>query len=152
MENDCKMIEQAAQQALSVRTRSSVQNLPKIIGPNFVMIREYIENSGEQMAGAPYIAYYNMDMQDLDIEIGIPSSKALPDKDDIKTTEIPAGKYATVIHVGPFDKMEPTYNALNKWVTDNGYETTGIAYELYIDDPAITPMEELKTQIMFPLK
>lgn len=33
-----------------------------------------------------------------------------------------AGKYATVIHIGPFDKMEPTYDALNKWIDENGYE------------------------------
>lgn len=94
----------------------------------------------------------NLDMQDLDIEIGIPVSKKLPDKGNVKASKIAEGKYATVVHIGPFDKMEPTYNALTKWIEDNGYEPTGVAYEIYIDDPAVTPMEELKTQIMFPLK
>ena len=130
MSYDCKMVEQAAQPAMSVRTRSSVQDLPQILGPNFGKIMGNIQSSGEQMAGAPFVAYYNMDMQDLDIEIGIPSSKALPNKDDIKASEIPAGKYATVIHVGPFDKMEGTYEALQKWIDENGYETTGTHHDL----------------------
>jgi len=44
----------------------------------------YILGSGAEMIGATYIAYFNLDMQDFDIESGILSSKALPDKDDIK--------------------------------------------------------------------
>jgi len=152
MKYDCKMVEQPAQPTMTVRTRSSVQNLPQILGPNFVKIRQYIESSGEQMAGAPFVAYYNMDMQDLDIEIGIPVSKKLPDKDEIKACEMPAGKYATVVHIGPFSEMEPTYNALTEWIAKNGYEATGVAYEVYIDDPQKTSMAELKTQILFPLK
>ena len=152
MKYDCKMVEQTAQPAMTVRTRSSVQNLPQVLGETYGIIAQYITSSGEQIAGAPFVAYYNLDMQDLDIEIGIPVSKKLSDKDAIKASEIPAGKYATVLHIGPFSEMESTYNVLTEWVTKNGYEATGVAYELYINDPKETPIEELKTQILFLLK
>ncbi len=152
MKYDCKVIEQLAQPALSVRTRSSVEKIPQILGETFNMIMQYITSLGEQMTGAPYVAYYNLNMQDLDIEIGIPVSKKLPDKENIKASEMHAGKCATVLHIGPFSEMESTYNALNKWIEENGYEATGVAYEIYIDDPKETPIEELKTQIMLPLK
>jgi effector-binding domain-containing protein len=35
---------------------------------------------------------------------------------------------------------------------ENGYQPTGVAYEVYLNDPDETPPEELQTQIAFPLK
>ncbi|MHA2049004.1 MAG: GyrI-like domain-containing protein [Promethearchaeota archaeon] len=91
-------------------------------------------------------------MQNLDVEIGIPILKKLPETNDIKASEIPAGRYASCIYTGPYDKIAPAYDALTEWANNNGFETSGIAYEIYIDDPGVTPAEELKTQILFLLK
>ena len=51
-----------------------------------------------------------------------------------------------------FQKIEPAYNALSQWIADNGYEPTGVAYEMYLNDPMQTLPQELRTQIVFPLK
>ena len=91
-------------------------------------------------------------MQNMDIEIGVPIPKKLPEKDDIKVSEIPTGKYASCIYTGPYDKLEPAYNTLTQWAEKNGYVTSGIAYELYLNDPGVTPPEVLQTQILFLLK
>jgi effector-binding domain-containing protein len=107
---------------------------------------------GEPPVGAPFVAYYNMDMQALDVEIGIPVARALPGKDTIYAGEIPAGKYATCVHTGPYDAAGAAYTALTQFVMENGYEATGVAYEVYLNDPSNTPPEGLMTQILFPLK
>jgi len=44
------------------------------------------------------------------------------------------------------------YDALNQWVTENGYTPSGVVYEMYLDDPSQTPPQELKTLILFPLQ
>lgn len=93
-----------------------------------------------------------MDMQNLDVEIGFPVSKKLPGKDDIQAGEIPGGKAATCLYVGPYGEIEPAYNALLEWVKDNGYEASGVAYEMYLNDPQQSPPQELQTQVVFPLK
>jgi len=93
-----------------------------------------------------------MDMQNLDIEIGILVSKEFSEKENIKSSEIPRGQYAACIYTGPYSEIAPAYNALTQWVNENGYESSGIAYELYIDDPGVIPPEELKTQVLFLLK
>ena len=103
-------------------------------------------------AGPPFAAYYNTDRQDLDVEIGFPVSKTLPGKDDIQSSEIPAGKVATCLHTGPHSELEPAYSALTWYVKDNGHEPTGVAYEMYLNDPSEALPEELQTQIMFLLK
>jgi effector-binding domain-containing protein len=91
-------------------------------------------------------------MQDLDLEIGYPVAKKLADKDNMKASEIAAGKYASTVHVGPYETMEPTYDALNKWIKDNGHEVEGPAIELYFNDPGEVGPENTRTEIQFPLK
>jgi effector-binding domain-containing protein len=92
-----------------------------------------------------------MDMQNLDVEIGFPVSRSLQEKEDIKAGEMPAGKYASCIHIGPYDKLEPAYAALAQWIKENGYQSSGPAYEIYLNDPNETVPEELETLIKFPL-
>jgi effector-binding domain-containing protein len=91
-------------------------------------------------------------MRDLDVEIGFPVSGSLPGKGEIQPGEIPGGQAATTLHVGSYEELGPAYEALAQWIDDNGYEAIGVAYEMYLTDPAETPAEELKTQIVFPLK
>jgi len=152
MSYKCEKIEREAQPVLSIRTKTSVQQLPQLLGETYMKIMQYLGEQGEFPAGAPFVGFFNLDMQNMDIEIGVPISKNLAEKDDIKVSEIPAGKYAGCIYTGPYDKIEPAYNKLTQWAEKNGHETSGIAYELYLNDPGVTPPEELKTQILFLLK
>ena len=152
MKYNCELIEQDTQLTLTIRTNSSVQDLPQVLGKSYQTIMQYLGELGEKATGPPFVAYYNLDMQNLDIEIGFPVAKKFPDKDDIKASEIPIGKFASCLYIGPYSEIEPAYNELNQWIQDNGYEATGVAYEIYLDDPGITPPEDLKTQILFPLK
>jgi effector-binding domain-containing protein len=51
-----------------------------------------------------------------------------------------------------YSNMPPAYVVLSEWIKENGYEVTGVAYEMYLNDPAQTPPLELMTQIVFPLQ
>ncbi len=152
MDYKCELKERAVQPTLAIRTRSAVQDLSQVLGQSYGAIMQYMCELDEQPAGAPFVAYYNMDMQDLDIEIGFPVAKKLAGKGNIQASEIPAGKFATCMHIGPYDQVEAAYNALMKWIEENGYEAAGVAYETYLNDPSETPPEQLQTLIMFPLK
>lgn len=152
MSYQCEIKEQPMQKTLSIRTRTAVQNLPQVFGNGYEKIAQYLGELGEQPVGPPFAAYYNMDMDNLDIEFGFPVTGSLPGQTEIKAGEIPGSKVATCLHIGPYNDIEPAYNALTKWVKDNGYEVTGVAYELYLNDPTETPPAELQTQIIFPVK
>lgn len=152
MSYNCEEIERDAQPVLSIRTITSIQQLPQLLGESYKKIMQYLGEQGETPASAPFVGYFNLDMQNMDVEIGIPVAKKLPEKGNIEVSEIPAGKYASCIYTGPYDKIAPAYKDLTEWAEKNGYETSGIAYELYLDDPGITTPEELKTQILFLLK
>ncbi len=152
MSYECKVKEQPTQATLAIRTRASVQDLPQVLGKAYGAIAQYLGELGEQPAGPPFVAYYNMDMQDMDIEAGFTVSRGLSGKGDIQAGEIPGGKVATCLSTGPYSGVEPAYNALSQWMKENGHEATGVAYEMYLNDPGQTPPQELQTQIVFPLK
>ena len=144
--------EQPARPALSIRTRTSVQALPEVVGQAYGKIAGYLAELGKVPAGAPFVAYYNMDMQDLDIEIGFPVAKPQEGKGEIRASQVPGGKLAFALHTGPYREIGPAYEALTQYVREQGCEPTGVSYEFYLNDPQETPPAELQTQVVFPLK
>jgi effector-binding domain-containing protein len=143
-----KLIEQPS---LSIRKKVRVQDLPLLIGESYGKIAQYLGELGEIMADMPFVCYHNLDMQNLDIEIGFPVSKSLPEKEDIKPSRIPEGYIVFCMYRGPYKEMEPVYIEMAKWIEENGLKPTGISYEFYFNGPEF-PESELLTKIVMPVK
>lgn len=152
MEFDCKIEEQSSQPTLSIRSHVPVTQLPQTIGKSYEAILEYLTRVNEYPVGPPFVAYYNMDIENLEIEAGFPVEKALTGDENVQPGVIPAGKLASCMYTGPYDEMRPAYDALSRYIIDSGYEATGVAYEFYLNDPINTAPEQLLTMIVFPLK
>lgn len=152
MDYKFELKEQPAQPVLSIRRRTSVDKLPEEIGKAYSEIIKYLDEMGEKPEEAPFVAYYNLDMEDLDVSMGFPVLKQLPGKGDIKAEEIPGGKQVSYMYKGSYNGMAPVYEAMSKWVSENGHVPTGISYEYYYNSPADVPENELLTKIVFPLK
>jgi len=152
MTYQCELKKQPAQPTLVIRTRTAVEGLPQLMGETYGAIAQYLGELGEYPAGPPFALYHNMDMQDLDIEIGFPVPRELPGQGAIQSGELPAGEMATCLYTGPYQDIGQPYEALAQWIADSGREPTGVSYEFYLNDPQETPPEQLQTQIVFPLK
>jgi AraC family transcriptional regulator len=63
--------------------------------------------------------------------------------------QLPAGRYAVVLHHGPYDTLDAAYIALlGQWLPVRGVELADEpVFEIYLDDPALTPAAELRTEI-----
>ena len=149
---ECKILERTAQPVLAIRTRTPVADLPQIMGKTYRAIEELLGELGEQPVGPAFAAYFNMNMQNLDVEIGFPVSRVLNSRGEIVACEIPAGRFATCHYTGPYSKIGLAYQALMQWMVKEGYQATGVSYEFYLNDPNQTSPQELMTEIMFPLK
>jgi effector-binding domain-containing protein len=146
-----EVVDRPAQPVLSIRTRTPVGSLKMVLGNAYEAIMRYLIELRMEPAGPPFTAYFNMDMNDLDVEIGFPVPVSLPGKGDIQASEVPEGKAATCLYTGPYSDIGQGYEALTAWINEHGYQPTGVAYEFYLNDPNITPPPELMTQIVFPL-
>ena len=152
MHSKCELVERASQPVLSVRTRTPVEGLQTALGEGYTAIMTYLAGIGQQPSGAPFVAYYNMNMTDLDIEIGFPVAGDLPGQRDVCFGSIPAGRYAACLYTGPYSELAEPYTALNEWMEMKRLEPTGVVYEQYLNDPTVTPPEQLQTYILFQVK
>jgi effector-binding domain-containing protein len=146
----CEISNQQPQPSLSIRTHAAAQDLPLTMGRCFSEIVTYVTAKGEQLVGPAYAAYFNMDMADLDVEIGFGLASPLPGQGEIAATWLPGGEIASTIYVGPYDGVGAAYEALTAWVQEQGRQATGAAYEYYLNDPSQLN-EPPRTQIVFPL-
>ena len=152
MNYQCEIKEQSVQPVLSIRARTPVDSLPALIADSYDKIATYLAELGAEPAGAPFAAYYNMDMQDLDVEVGFPVAQAQAGKGEIQAGQVPGGKLAFTIHQGSYRDIAPAYEALKQFIEAQGHQPTGVAYEFYLNDPDDTAPEALMTQIALPLK
>lgn len=151
MSYQCEINDYQVRPTLVVRTHVAVQDLPQTLGSAFGAVIAWLGQAGQQPAGPPFVAYHNMDMQALDIEAGFPVFAAMDGQDDVQASEIPGGKYASCLHIGPYDEVKAAYEALGQYSAQHGYQPTGVSYEFYLDDRETTPPQDLQTQVLFPL-
>lgn len=147
-----QIVETEEQPVLSVRTTTSIRDMPDVVGRVYGSIANHVAQKGERLIGPAFIAYYNMDMENLIVEIGFPIARKIEGKDEIALRSIPAGKKATGFHKGPYGEMGPVYEMLTKFVSERGYEPTGVVYEYYYNSPNEVSESELLTKIEFLLK
>lgn len=147
----CEIKQQADQPTLSIRFRAPVQELPQHFGRIYGAIMQYLGTLGEPHAGGAFAAYYNMDMQNLDIEAGFSVPKPLAGKGEIKAGMIPGGLFAICHYTGPYDKVGPAYEQLTQFAKDKGLKVSRMAYEWYLNGPGEVPPQELKTDLVFPV-
>ena len=65
----------------------------------------------------------------------------------LEVIDLPAVRVATLVYRGPIDQVLPAWQALARWIDDNGYRSSEPARELYLDcpdDPAgwVTELQE----------
>lgn len=65
---------------------------------------------------------------------------------------IPAGRYATVVHKGPYEELPKVWAQLkNEWLPASGHHAGRPSYELYLNNPMTTAKPELLTEILLRL-
>jgi AraC family transcriptional regulator len=73
---------------------------------------------------------------------------------DLQRREIRGGRYAVVLHVGPYAELERAYAWLyGTWLAQSGEEAADApCVEEYLNDARTVPPPELRTEIWLPLR
>lgn len=151
MKHTCIITNEKEINVLKIRTHTSASELANTLGSCYGRIMQHLQEGTIQMSGAPFVIYYNMDMNDLDIEVGIPIASKTTGDGEVTIGVIASGKFLSTIHSGPYETVEKAYQDLGLFIEENNLNPTGLAYEFYLNDPSEVRPEDIQTKIMFPL-
>ena len=143
--------EVSPQSILSARVRGKVEEIPQLLGRIYGEIVGYLGELGETPAGPPFVVYYNEDMQDLDMEVGFPVAKPFPGRGQLQPGTLAGGRSLVATHQGSYQEVEKTYQLLKMAIDKEKLVPQGQVVEYYLNDPAVTPENQLLTRIVFPL-
>ena len=125
----------------------------------------WLGSRGLTPAGPPFLKYNVIDMmRQLEVENGVPLTAPVDATGDgeVISGVLPAGRYATVTHVGHPSELAGTTKALLDWAAARGLtwdmspgetgERWGSRLEFYLTDPREEPdMSKWITQLAFKL-
>jgi effector-binding domain-containing protein len=114
-------------------------------------------------AGPPFLKYNVIDMaRQLEMETGVPVAAPVDGGGEVISGVLPAGRYATVTHVGHPSELMGVTGALLDWAAGQGLtwdispdadgDRWGSRVEIYLTDPSEEPdMSKWVTQLAFRL-
>ena len=131
----------------AIRVRLSVGELGPALAKLWPEVSAWLDERGIVPAGRPLIRYHVIDMPELEISVGLPiASSAVGDR-RIEVGELPAGCYAVLVHVGPYEELVQANADLQLWAVDQGVAFEGGdgasgwagRVEFYLTDPMDDP-------------
>ena len=135
------------------------------LGPRLGEVFAWLGARGLAPAGAPFFKYDEIDMaRELRVEVGVPIASPVEGDEKVVSGVLPAGRYATLLHVGHPSELEQVTGALLEWGAEQGLrwdmtpgdgeqgESWGSRLEIYLTDPDQEPdMSKWTTQLAFRL-
>ena len=147
----------------AIRVRVSMADLAAVVPPLNQEVFAWLGERGVSPAGAPFWKYNVIDMAaKLEIEAGVPVAAAVAGDDRVVTGVLPAGRCATLTHVGHPSELVAATGALLDWAAAQGLtfdvtpgddgEVWACRLENYLTDPSQEPdMSKWVTELAFKL-
>jgi effector-binding domain-containing protein len=86
---------------------------------------------------------------EMDVEFGVEVLRSFDPTDEVALTETPAGHVAVAVHVGGYDQLRVTHDAIRAWCARERRVLAGSSWEVYgdwSDDPS-----QLETTVYYLL-
>jgi effector-binding domain-containing protein len=124
----------------------------------------WLAGRGVAPAGAPFFRYHVIDMAGLlTVEAGVPVPAPVEGDGRVVAGVLPAGRYGTALHLGPYDGLVGAVDNLLQWADAQGLEWDrssaddgehwGCRLEIYLTDPRQQPdPAKWETELAFRLK
>ncbi|WP_091688650.1 GyrI-like domain-containing protein [Methanococcoides vulcani] len=154
--SDIGIVEVEPQLVIGMRKTGKYEQIAVMLPELF----QYTFDKGIEITGGPIFVCHEAGEEEAmkadregtaDIEVAIPIANRVEDTEIVKCYELPGGKMVKTIHKGPYEECGPTYQELFAWIAEKGLNITGPTREVYLNDPAEVPPEEILTEIYAPV-
>ncbi|KLK89049.1 MerR family transcriptional regulator [Methanoculleus sediminis] len=146
-----------AVRALSLRERGVYQEaIPRMIGELFGYVcPEGGRQPAARIAGPIMFICHDEEYRetDADIEVAIPITGSVNlEGTAAGVVTLPGGRFVSVLHTGPYPGVGKAYERLFGYMGERRLALAGPSRELYLNDPAEVPEEDLLTEVQFPVE
>jgi effector-binding domain-containing protein len=146
-----EVVELEPSAAALLREVVRMDGLPDFFGRAFHAVASAAAAQGVTLVGPPLGIYFGMPAETIDVGGGFPTDRPIDADDGVIAFTLPGGRAAQVLHVGPYDQMEATYNALMAWSAEQGLNLGPLMWECYLTEPDPAAQEATQTLIVWPL-
>ncbi|MEU7477862.1 MerR family transcriptional regulator [Lentzea sp. NPDC042327] len=130
------------------------EDIGPVIQPLYPELLSRVERAGVRITGYGIATYEPAEGDSVLVRAGVTVSVEPSDAYDFEVVDLPAlPQAATVVHRGPMDDVDVTYQTVATWIEANGYRQLGFAREVYLDYGAGDPagwVTELQLEISKP--
>jgi AraC family transcriptional regulator len=140
------------QPALVVRSRVARSEIATTIAEGLGKVFAHMAATGSTLAGRPFSRYLSAGPGLLTMEVGVPIAAAGTSGGEVEAVTLPGGPSAFAVHMGPYDRLQETYAAIERWMESAGVRAGGAPWESYITDPAELPNPaDWQTDVYWPI-
>lgn len=121
-------------EAIKVATIRDVVPTPPEQSGLWGELDDYLAMQRVHPNGACFTLYHDDEYKerDWDLEVCEPIADDVTESRRVKVQTLPAVTVACTIHNGPFTALNEAYNAIGKWIDENGYHICGAGREIYV--------------------
>jgi AraC family transcriptional regulator len=143
----------APQPVLFIRRRIARSELQPTLAECFGKLYTHAQTKGLPIAGFPLARYISTGPGLWTIEPSIPLAAPAAGEGEMQPGTLPGGPVAFAVHMGPYDQLEATNAAVERWIEKQGYVVGGAPWEWYVTDPGEVPNPaDWKTEVYWPLQ
>ncbi len=151
MAHEVKVGRREAALVVAKRVPVTLAEIGGVISGAFGEIYGDLGHRGAAVEGPPFVIYHGTPASEpFDIEVCAPVPVPVEPPAGWALQELPAGLFATLLHVGPYDTIGEAYAAMSAWVGEHGYVAAGPPREVYLSEPTVPP-EQTRTIVELPV-
>ncbi|MFZ0013346.1 MAG: GyrI-like domain-containing protein [Acidimicrobiia bacterium] len=101
----------------------------------FPEVDRHLTASGNPPIGPPFARFHRVTDGRFQVEAGYPVARPVASSNLVHGSSLPSGTVAVTTHLGPYDEIAETYEALFAWIASRDSTPTGDHWEVYFSGP-----------------
>lgn len=152
MKREVMLREREAALVVSKRFPVRLSEIGAMLGAAFGEVYGHLAVVQATKDTPPFVIYHGMPIDDepFDIEVCAEVTRPVDAPAGWQAQQLPAGAFATLVHIGPYDTVASAYDNLVAWISAHDLSVAGPPREAYLSPPN-TPPDQIRTVVEFPV-